>query len=234
METCIKSTILLFALVIVIAFLVSRLVTAQTLTALHPLSGSGGPEATGSERSTAEKSEYPGCPPPVMPEEAFFLSEYLRLTLTLTADREGNVLNVVISTPSRAKLYDEYTRKWVANHWKMPHAKPGEPELRTFIAPIVYPKREKPPGGHYPTPDYPLGFQQSGTEGLVVVDMIVAPSGKVESARTILSSGHKGLDDYTVKWVLKKWSFAPGQKRLVRWPVAYLLTKRPFRGGFPN
>jgi TonB family protein len=174
-------------------------------------------------QSSADKSPYPGCPPPVLPEAAFFLADYSKLELTITADRDGRVLKVVISKPSQAKLYDDYTRKWVETHWKMPVAKSGEPETRRFIAPIVYPKVKAPPGGYYPAPDYPLSYMQSRTEGLVIVEMTVAPSGKVESARAILSSGHKGLDDHTVQWVLKKWRFPPGEARDLLWPVSYIM-----------
>jgi TonB family protein len=171
----------------------------------------------------AIESGGPDRPPPVLPEVAFFLSDYAALELTITADRDGCVQKVVISKPSRAKLYDEYTRNWVEKHWKMPAAKPGEPELRKFVAPIVYPKPRKPPGAYCPPPSYPTAYERDRVEGLVIVEFRVGPSGKVETARTTLSSGHKGLDAYTVDWVLRKWKFAPGEVRSYYWPVAYLM-----------
>jgi len=45
--------------------------------------------------------------------------------------------------------------------------------------------------------------------GLVIVEMIVAPSGKVEWARTALSSGHKELDDHSTGWVKRYLQFPP-------------------------
>jgi hypothetical protein len=83
-------------------------------------------------------SENSGCPSPVLPESAFFLGQYANLELTITANRDGSLHKVVISKKSKAGLYDEYTRSWVEKRWKMPPAKPGEPDLRKFIAPIVY------------------------------------------------------------------------------------------------
>ncbi len=167
----------------------------------------------------------PDRPPPVLPAAAFLLSEYAALELTITAARDGSVQQVVVSKPSRAKLYDEYTRDWVAKRWKMPAAKPGEPEVRKFIAPIVYPQPGKIPDGHLPPPPYPFAYVRDHVEGLVVVEIGVAPSGEVETARVLGSSGHKGLDDHTVNWVRKKWRFPPGGRRWYCWPVIYLMMK---------
>lgn len=109
----------------------------------------------------------------------------------------------------------------------MPAAKPGEADLRTFIAPIAYPKRSKPPaGGSYPPPDYPHNFLRDHVEGLVIVEMTVAESGAVESAGTVLSSGHKALDQHTLDWVRKRWKFPPGKKRIVLWPAPTLFSEK--------
>ena len=164
-----------------------------------------------------------GCPSPVLPESAFFLGDYANLELAVAAKRDGSLQSVVISKKSKARLYDEYTRKWVEKHWKMPPAKPGEPEVRKFIAPIVYPKSKMPPGGHYPPPDYPIAYMRDHVEGLIILEMTVAPSGDIEATRIVLSSGHKGLDAHTEEWVRKRWKFPPGEKRLFHWPVAYLM-----------
>jgi TonB family protein len=162
----------------------------------------------------------------VLPEQALFLGPYAGLELTITANRAGSLQKVVISKKSRARLYDEYTRDWVEKHWRMPVAKPGEPDLRKFIAPIVYPKYDRPPGGHYPPPNYPADSLQKHVEGLVIIEIKVDPSGEIKSTRTLLSSGNKGLDTHTEQWVLKQWKFpkfSRGEERVCYWPVAYLI-----------
>jgi TonB family protein len=176
--------------------------------------------APNTQAVTGETSD---CPSPVLPERAFFLGQYANLELTITANRDGSLQRVVISKKSQARLYDEYTRSWVEKYWKMPLAKPGEPDVRRFIAPIVYPKNKMPPGGRYPPPNYPASYMANHVEGLLIIEMVVAPSGEIESARTILSSGHKGLDAHTEEWVRKRWRFPAGEKRTFHWPVAYLM-----------
>src|SRR5215472_8767593 len=52
------------------------------------------------KRQLAEGQQYPGCPPPVLPEVAFFLASYANLELTITAGPDGTVKKVVISKPS--------------------------------------------------------------------------------------------------------------------------------------
>src|SRR6185369_16500437 len=118
---------------------------------------------------------------------AFFLGEYANLELTITANRDGSLQKVVISKKSQARLYDEYTRSWVEKHWKMAPARPDEPDARKFIAPIVYPNNAWPSGGRFPPPDYPAAYIRDRIEGLVVIEIAVAPSGKIESTRTVLS-----------------------------------------------
>ena len=193
----------------------------------HSASAPGAGSETTSPAATetpSGESTDPDRPSPVLPDAAFLLSEYASLELKLTAARDGSIQQVIVSKPSRAKLYDEYTRDWVAKHWKMPAAKADGPELREFIAPIVYPKASRPPGGYYPPPDYPVRFIQERVTGLVIVEIKVAPSGQIESAVTISSSGHKPLDDYTTNWVQKKWKFPPsGKARRIFWPVTYLI-----------
>jgi TonB family protein len=176
----------------------------------------------GAEQPAADSVD-PDRPAPVLPQIAMFLGEYAALELTITAARDGSVQRVEISKPSRAKLYDQYTRDWVEKHWKMPVARAGEPDARKFIAPIVYPKPPKLPDGYFPAPGYPAEYLDKRLEGLVIVDLMVAPSGMIETARTVLSSGHKGLDAYTADWARKKWKFPPGERRCYRWPVTYML-----------
>lgn len=165
--------------------------------------------------------ETNSCPSPVLPESALALGQYANLELTLTANRDGSLQKVIISKQSRARLYDEYTRSWVEKHWKMPPAKPDDPEVRKFIAPIVYPKKELPPGGRFPPPNYPAALMRQHIQGLVIIEILVAPSGEVESTRTIVSSGHKDLDAHSEQWVHKHWKFPAGEKCTVYWPVVY-------------
>ncbi len=189
-------------------------------TGCQSTSASRSPEAS----SEPELSPDPDRPSPVLPEVALVLGPYAGLELTITARRDGSIEQVVVSKPSRAKLYDEYTRKWVEEHWKMPEAKPGEADLRKFIAPIVYPKRQMPPGGSYPPPDYPEALLHAHVQGFLIVELKIAPSGAIEDARTILSSGNKQLDAHSVNWALRKWRFPPGAQRVVYWPVVYVMT----------
>jgi len=171
------------------------------------------------EEHSAEEDSNPDRPPPVLPTTAFFLSQYAALGLTITAATDGSVQKVVISKPSRAKLYDEYTRKWVEQHWKMPPAKLAEPEERKFVAPIIYPKKAKRPAGYFPAPPYPSYLIQNKIEGFVVIEMTISTSGKVEDAHPIVSSGHKELDNYTANWVRTNWKFTPGEERVYQWPT---------------
>ena len=103
----------------------------------------------------------------------------------------------------------------------MPPAKEGEPELRKFIAPIVYPKAQFPASGHFPPPRYPAILRWNRTEGLVLIEIMVASSGQIDSVQTILSSGNTYLDNYTANWVLTKWKFPPGEKRWYHCPFVY-------------
>ena len=169
--------------------------------------------------------ETAGCPSPVLPESALFLGQHANLELTITARRDGSLQKVVISKKSQARLYDEYTRNWVEKHWKMPPAKEGEPDLRRFIAPIVYPKNKPPSGGHFPAPSYPINFMQDHVEGLLIIEIIVSPSGEIQSTRTVMTSGDKNLDSYSEQWVRKHWKFPAGEDRLYYWSVAYVLRR---------
>ncbi len=211
------------ALAVVFALALS---VAGCRTASDP--GPGKEEVPESTASFAEppppEPQDPDRPAPVLPPSAFLLASYSSLELRITAARDGSIQKVAISKPSQARLYDEPTRAWVEKHWKMPAARPEEPDLRDFIAPIVYPKSNFKPGGYQPPPPYPHDLLVGRVSGFVILEILVATSGKVESARAVASSGNKHLDKYTVDWVLKKWSFPAGQKpRWIQWPVSYLI-----------
>jgi len=149
------------------------------------------------------------------------LGNYGNLELTIIAARDGTIVNVRISKASKAKIFDEPTRTWVEKKWKMPPAKTGEPELRTFIAPIEFPKGEKPPGGKYPDPPYPQRALAAHEQGRAMLAIKVGEDGIVESAKVLLSSGHESLDKSTVEWVQKKWVFPAGKQRYIYWMVTY-------------
>jgi TonB family protein len=209
------------------AFLIMPVLLASFCAACEstPKSTSGAEVSRDSKapETDSEQVPDPDRPAPVLPPVAFFLGQYAALELNITAGPDGSVQKVIVSKPSQARLYDEYTRKWVEQHWKMPPAKPGEPPVRSFIAPIVYPKRKFPDGGRYPPPYYPRQYLTAHIEGLVIVEMNVDASGRVESTRIVRSSGHEGLDEYTTDWVRKYWRFPTGEQRQYEWPVAYLM-----------
>ena len=165
----------------------------------------------------------PDRPSPPVPHTALLLGDFANVELSISADRAGLIRKVEISKPSKAKILDEYTRAWVEKHWKMPPAKASDPDARKFIAPIVYPKGVKPAGGKYPAPNYPPSMMQRHIQGLVVLEMEVAESGHIDSAKVLLSSGSKVLDDHTRSWVLNHWVFPvfPPGKKLILWCCEY-------------
>ncbi len=179
------------------------------------------PAGLGEGELAVDEPENPDRPRPVLPEAAFFLGEYAALELTINAHPDGSLGSVVVSKPSRAKLYDEYTRNWVETHWKMPSAKADDPDLRRFIAPIVYPHKA-PPGGKYPAPPYPGMFMEQHIQGLVLLGIDVSPEGKVEEARILISSGNKRLDNYTMDWVKSHWAFPSGPERNYACPISFV------------
>src|SRR5688572_15021332 len=131
------------------------------------------PSAGKSTSQEPVESDFdPDRPPPPLPIEAIITGPH-SLELTITATRDGSVRDVKVSKRSKLKELDEYTRKWVELKWKMPAAKPEEPDLRTFIAPFVYPKGGTwPKGGKFPAPPYPPGILIMRQEGIVVLDIV--------------------------------------------------------------
>lgn len=105
---------------------------------------------TKADSAAPEAAPDPDRPPPELPMNAMVLGKYSDLKLRFVADRDGLISNVTVFKASQAKLFDETAREWVATHWKMPPAKPAEPDQRVFIAPIVFPHSQWPASGHYP------------------------------------------------------------------------------------
>ncbi|MDZ4406160.1 TonB family protein [Prosthecobacter sp.] len=60
-----------------------------------------------------------------------------------------------------------------------------------------------------PKPPYPSFARNAGMQGTVLLSISVGPSGAVESATVIGSSGFSALDEPTASWVRRNW----------RWPV---------------
>ena len=67
--------------------------------------------------------------------------------------------------------------------------------------------------GSFPNsqPPYPLGAQDLGEQGTVVVDVYVKPSGKPEKAKISQSSGFADLDQAAMQGVLN-WRFIPAMR----------------------
>jgi TonB family protein len=208
-----------------IIWLILGCVLVMLVQGCQTTSSSMKPVASERDEPSIDYSENPDRPRPVLPEAAFFLGEYAAVELAINAHRDGSLESVVLSKPSRAKLYDEYTRNWVETHWKMPPAKADDPELRKFIAPIVYPNKA-PPGGKYPAPPYPRMFMEQRIQGLVLLGIDVSPGGKVEEARILISSGNKRLDNYTMDWVKSHWTFPSGPERNYACPISFVMRDR--------
>jgi len=178
--------------------------------------------ATSPSQRIVESQFAPDQPPPPLPLEAIFASPQ-SLELMIRAARDGTVRSVVVSKPSQIKELDEYTRKWVELKWKMPAAKPEDPDLRTFMAPFIYSKGTKwPKESKHPMPPYPSRMLRERKEGIVVLDIEFSDAGQVETTSVVFSSGNQILDQSTEDWVRKKWSLPPGNKGLYRAPFAYL------------
>jgi protein TonB len=73
------------------------------------------------------------------------------------------------------------------------------------------------PGGvpaayrHTPPPRYPTAARASGLEGVVVLNVLVRPDGRVDEARVAVSSGARILDDAALAAV-RTWLFAPATR----------------------
>ena len=167
------------------------------------------------------ESQDPDRPSPPIPESAFLLlGDFGNVELMITANRDGSIQKVEISRPSEAKFLDEPTRVWVQEHWKMPTAKPNEPDSRKFIAPIVYPKGEKPLDGHFPAPNYPRELLRNRVQGLVVLKIGVEESGNIESTTVLMSTGSEKLGEHTRAYILRNWKFPPG-RTVILWRCEY-------------
>jgi len=188
--------------------------------------GSRSHQTDSTTQPSALEPPDPERPAPVLPQEALFLGKHANLDLNITAARDGSITKVAISKPSHVRVYDEYIRNWVQEHWKMPEAKTREADLRTIIAPIVFPESGMGDPKRYPSPPYPSGSMADHEEGFVFLLLKVNSAGSVESAKVLKGTGHPRLDNHTVRWVCSKWSFPEGQGGQYYLPIVYLLGYR--------
>jgi protein TonB len=66
--------------------------------------------------------------------------------------------------------------------------------------------------GQNPLPPYPLVARRMGMEGVVLLDVLVAPDGHAAEVRLVRSSGHSQLDDSAVRTVRERWRFIPARR----------------------
>jgi protein TonB len=51
-----------------------------------------------------------------------------------------------------------------------------------------------------------------GMEGVVLLEVLVAPDGRAADVRLVRSSGHAPLDDSAVRTVRERWRFVPARR----------------------
>jgi protein TonB len=66
--------------------------------------------------------------------------------------------------------------------------------------------------GTNPLPPYPLAARRLGMEGVVLLEVVVAPDGKATSVRVVRSSGFAPLDDSAATTVRQRWRFVPARR----------------------
>ncbi|TMA85161.1 MAG: energy transducer TonB [Deltaproteobacteria bacterium] len=66
--------------------------------------------------------------------------------------------------------------------------------------------------GVNPLPPYPLAARRMGMEGVVLLEVIVAPDGRAREVRVVRSSGHAMLDEAAVSTVRAHWRFIPARR----------------------
>ena len=66
--------------------------------------------------------------------------------------------------------------------------------------------------GANPLPPYPLVARRLGKEGVVLLEVLVAPDGRAADVRMIRSSGFAPLDESAVTTVRERWRFVPARR----------------------
>jgi len=66
--------------------------------------------------------------------------------------------------------------------------------------------------GTNPLPPYPLVARRLGKDGVVLLEVLVAPDGRAADVRMIRSSGFAPLDESAVTTVRERWRFVPARR----------------------
>jgi protein TonB len=66
--------------------------------------------------------------------------------------------------------------------------------------------------GSNPAPAYPLVARRLGMEGVVMLEVVVAPDGTAAEVRVLQSSGHEPLDESALRTVRTSWRFIPARQ----------------------
>jgi protein TonB len=66
--------------------------------------------------------------------------------------------------------------------------------------------------GANPAPAYPLVARRLGMEGVVMLEVVVAPDGTAADVRVLQSSGHAPLDESALRTVRTSWRFIPARQ----------------------
>ena len=66
--------------------------------------------------------------------------------------------------------------------------------------------------GTNPLPPYPLVARRLGMEGVVLLEVVVAPDGRAADVRIVRSSGHPALDESALATVRDRWRFVPAHR----------------------
>ena len=66
--------------------------------------------------------------------------------------------------------------------------------------------------GTNPLPPYPIVARRLGMEGVVLLDVLVAPDGHAADVRVARSSGHPALDESALTTVRERWRFVPARR----------------------
>lgn len=103
-----------------------------------------------------------------------------------------------------------------------PESLPTPPASSPMVT-LAYPKYRQ-----NPAPRYPAAARRRGLQGIVLLEVLVNPAGRVEELRLARSSGHSLLDRAASKTV-RAWRFVPGRrgnKKIAMWvrvPVRFEL-----------
>jgi protein TonB len=63
-----------------------------------------------------------------------------------------------------------------------------------------------------PLPPYPLVARRLGKEGVVVLEVVVAPDGRPTDVRVVQSAGFPALDESALATVRDRWRFVPARR----------------------